>query len=78
MLKNRGLLLIWKGIKKLAVEYQALPTATEKAQFAMEKFGRLAGPEMQKILEKTTDEIDKMVKELEGSSLIMGTSGPGS
>ena len=58
------------GIKTLAEKYQQLQTPAEKAAFAMETFGR-NGLEMQKILEKTPDQIDAMAKALDGSSLIM-------
>jgi len=60
-----------EGMKDLAEQYQALPTPAEKAAFALKTFGK-NGLEMNKILEKTPDQIQAMADALEGSSLIMG------
>jgi uncharacterized cupredoxin-like copper-binding protein len=59
-----------EGIKDLAAQYQALRTPAEKAAFALKTFGK-NGLEMQKILEKTPEQIQEMADALEGSSLIM-------
>jgi hypothetical protein len=41
-----------ENLGKTADEYNALPTAADKARFAMELFGKKAGPDMQKLLEQ--------------------------
>lgn len=58
------------GLINLSAEYQNLKTPAERAQFAMDKFGR-SGLEMQKILEKTPEQLREMARELDGSALIM-------
>jgi hypothetical protein len=67
---NQGITPNIDGLIKLSEEYQTIPTATGRAQFAMQAFGR-QGLEMQKILEQTPATIRAMVDELEGSALIM-------
>jgi hypothetical protein len=59
-----------EGLIELSGEYQKLKTPADKAAFAMDKFGR-AGLEMQKILEKTPDQLQEMSKALDGSALVM-------
>jgi hypothetical protein len=58
------------GLVALSAEYQRLESPAEKAKFAMDKFGR-SGLEMQKILEKTPEQLREMAKELDGSARIM-------
>ncbi len=58
------------NLKQLAKEYQTFDTPVEKAQFAMEKFGR-AGLEMQKVLELAPEAIDDMARSAEMAGLIM-------
>jgi hypothetical protein len=49
-----------ENLKKMADEYLALGDPVLKAQYAMEKFGVRAGPEMQKLLEQGSAGIDKL------------------
>ncbi len=49
---NNGFKPTIENIGKTADEYNALPTAADKARFAMELFGKKTGPEMQKLLEQ--------------------------
>lgn len=70
-LNAEGLQPSWANIKKLAAEYQTLPPGVARAQFATENFGRAAGPEMQKLLEKSTDQLDAMADSAERSGLVM-------
>lgn len=68
-----GLQPSWANIKTLAAEYQRLPPGVERSQFALEKFGRAAGPEMQKLLEKSTGELDAMAESARESALVLST-----
>ena len=56
------------GIKEMADKYKSLPTGVDQARFSIEVFGKRAGPEMQKLLEKGGDGIqglsDKISKNL--------------
>src|SRR3990167_261190 len=49
-----------ENIIALSEEYQRQPGSVEKAQFAAEKLGRAAGPEMQKLLQLSRAELQAM------------------
>lgn len=59
-----------EGLKRMAVEYQALPTPVEKAQYSLKMFGR-AGLELNKILELTPGQLDDMAKSAEQAGLVL-------
>ncbi len=63
-----------QGMKDLAKEYQLIEDPAKRAQFAIDHFGK-AGLEMQKILEKSPEQIQEMADALEGSALIMDQEG---
>ena len=70
-LNAEGFSLNIENLKKLSDDYQKLPSPVAKAQFAMEKFGRASGPEMQKLLEQGGAAIQKMTDEARKSALVM-------
>ncbi len=61
------------NILALADQYKALPDSVSKAQFAAERFGKQAGPEMQKLLEQSTGELRGMIAAQKDSALVMST-----
>jgi hypothetical protein len=68
---NTGIVPSIDGLAKLADEMLALEDPAARMQFAIDKFGRAAGSEMLRVLEKGGDAIREMGDELEGSALIM-------
>lgn len=62
------------GIKELAAQYQQLQTPTEKAAFAMDKFGR-AGIEMQKFLELAPEQLDEFAQGAIDAGLVLDGEG---
>jgi len=67
---KQGIVPSIDGLKGLAVEYRKLSTPAEKAQFALEKFGR-SGLEMQKFLELAPGQIDEMAASAERLGLVL-------
>src|SRR3972149_10813555 len=72
-----GLSLNLETLEKLSGEYAALPGPVAKAQFAAEKFGARAGPEMQKLLELSTAELRAMGAAALDSGLVLSGSAVG-
>lgn len=60
-----------ENIKALADEYKRLPTPIAKSQFAIEKFGSRAGPQLQKMLEQSSYSIDQLAQSAKDAGLIM-------
>lgn len=58
-------------LAEISEEYRALPDSVSKAQFATDKFGRLAGPEMQKLLELSKEELLAMSDAALESGLVL-------
>ena len=71
---RQGVLPTIDGLKEMAVQYQALISPQEKAQFALKTFGR-SGLQMQKILELNADAIDDMAESAERAGLVMSRDG---
>src|SRR3990172_1945412 len=61
-LNDQGIAPNIENLKKLSIEYRAIEDPVKQAQFAVEKFGMRAGPEMQKLLEATPDAIDAIAE----------------
>lgn len=59
------------ALKKMAAEYQGLPSAMEKSKYATEKFGASAKT-MQKVLDTTPSAIDEVVESARRLNLIWG------
>lgn len=70
---KEGLQLNIETLKTLSDQYNALPDSVSKAQFASDKFGRAAGPEMQKVLAKTRAELDAMAASSKAAGLVLST-----
>ena len=68
---NKGIDPSIDGLKDLAAEYQGIEDPIKRAQFAMEKFGTRGGLAMQKVLEKTPDQLDAMAESAEKAGLIL-------
>lgn len=68
---NKGIDPSIDGLKDLAAEYQKIEDPIQRAQFAMEKFGTRGGLAMQKVLEKTPDQLDAMAESAEKAGLIL-------
>lgn len=60
-----------ENVGRLADEYVALKSPTEKAQFAMEHFGARAGPELQRLLEKGSAGLRELAASAEASGLVI-------
>ena len=58
-------------IKQLQGQYKALPDPVSRAQFAAEKFGKAAGPEMQKLLDASTEQLDALAESALESGLVL-------
>lgn len=74
-LAAEGQSLTLATVIELGEEYKRLPGPVERAQFAQEKFGRAAGPEMQKLLEKSRFELERMGDAALDSALVMSGEG---
>jgi hypothetical protein len=68
---NSGIVPSIDGLAKLSDEMMAMEDPAARMQFAIDKFGRAAGGEMLRVLEKGGDAIREMGEELEGSALVM-------
>lgn len=62
-----------ENILDLSDEMLKLPEGAERTEFAMEKFGRKAGPELAKLLGQGRDEIEAMFDSIEGTARLMDT-----
>ena len=71
---RQGVLPTIDGLKEMAIQYQALISPQEKAQFALKTFGR-SGLQMQKILELDAAAINEMAKSAERAGLVMSREG---
>lgn len=55
----------------LSDQYNALPDSVSKAQFAADKFGKAAGPEMQKMLSLSRTELQAMTQDARDSGMVL-------
>lgn len=71
---KQGLDLSIDSLKKLSVEYNALPPGVERLKFATEKFGR-AAQDMTEILSRTPEELDALGQAAVRSGRVMSAEG---
>ncbi len=67
---KQGMVPSLETLIDMTAEYQALPDAQSKAQFAMDKFGR-SGLEMQKILEQTPETLRDIASSAQDAGLVL-------
>lgn len=67
---RQGITPNMEGIMQMAEEYQALPDAASKAQYALERFGR-NGLEMQRVLELDREELAAMADQVRDTALVI-------
>jgi hypothetical protein len=73
--QQKGFTPTLEGLKSIREEYIALKDPTEQAAFAMDVFGSRAGLEMQKLLERTTDELDDFAQGAYEAGLVLSDDG---
>ncbi len=64
---RQGITLTTDALAQMSDEYLALEPGAERTRYALEKFGKQAGPEMQKFLEKGSGAIREMSASIDDS-----------
>jgi len=59
---RQGLDVSWEGLKRIATEYQSLPSQVERVNFVTKTFGR-SSEELGKFLSQNADQLERMAKE---------------
>lgn len=70
-LNKEGLSLNSENLRDLRADYQKITDPVERAKFATDKFGKSAGPEMQKALDLSNAEFETFITSAKTSALVL-------